>query len=606
MFNTILRKSLQITGVLISTGMMLTAQRPTHNPMTITAPPANTNPTISTKGGTTGGSFIQATQGTGFGGGNLGNNSTNDTGNAPKGGTPISLDSPLARKTTITEKTIQFANTITAADLEAHLSFLASPELEGRETAKPGQKVAARYLASQFAKFGLKPGNDGSWFQPFSLEEVTIEDLKLTFDGKKELSRGKDFIHYTKAGLSTASKHELVFAGFAVSTDIYDNLDGIDLKGKAAVFLDGEPMRDTLYVMTRSTSPSNWSKELRPKREALKKAGASMAVLVVSDEKFGDLSKNPFMKHRMESSGLRLSYKEGEELPMVVVPEKQLADYLKKAGYTFESLRKTLGGKDDSPAIAFGKGKLEITPKATISKVVTENVLGLLEGTDKKDEVVVLTAHYDHIGVIDGSIHFGADDDGSGTAALLELAEAFSLAAQNGYRPRRSILFMPVTAEEKGLLGSEYYSDHPVFPLKKTVCNLNIDMIGRLDDAHAQDSNYVYVIGSDMLSSELHMSNELANNIVTHLNLDYTFNRLDDPNQFYYRSDHYNFAKHDIPVIFYFSGVHEDYHKSTDTIDKIMFGKAAHITRLVFATAWETANREGKLVVDRKKETGRR
>ncbi|MEM9024923.1 MAG: M28 family peptidase, partial [Bacteroidota bacterium] len=191
----------------------------------------------------------------------------------------------------------------------------------------------------------------------------------------------------------------------------------------------------------------------------------------------------------------------------------------------------------------------------------------------------------------------GADDDGTGTVSLLEIAEAFQQAKANGHGPRRSILIMPVAGEEKGLLGSRYYTDFPVFPLENTVANLNIDMIGRMDEHH-QDPNYVYLIGSDRLSTDLHAVSEAANADYVNIALDYTYNKPDDPNRFYYRSDHYNFARNGIPVIFYFSGVHEDYHKPTDTIDKIDFEKVEKTARLVFYTAWELANRAERIRVD--------
>ena len=192
-----------------------------------------------------------------------------------------------------------------------------------------------------------------------------------------------------------------------------------------------------------------------------------------------------------------------------------------------------------------------------------ENVLGYIEGTDLKDELIIITAHYDHLGKHDSLIFNGADDDGSGTVATLEIAEAFMLAKKDGNGPRRSVLIMPVSGEEKGLLGSKYYTDHPIYPLENTVANLNIDMIGRLDDWH-DTANYVYLIGADRLSQELHDISETVNRKHIGLNLDYTFNEEDDPNRYYYRSDHYNFAKNNIPVIFYFNGVHEDYHRSEE------------------------------------------
>ena len=224
-----------------------------------------------------------------------------------------------------------------------------------------------------------------------------------------------------------------------------------------------------------------------------------------------------------------------------------------------------------------------------------ENVIGFIEGTDLKDEYIIITAHYDHLGKHDSLIFNGADDDGSGTVAAMEIAEAFVMAKREGKGPRRSVVIMPVSGEEKGLLGSKYYTDNPVFPLEKTVANLNIDMIGRLDDWHQEDPNYVYLIGADRLSQELHDISEQVNEKHTQLDLDYRFNEEDDPNRYYYRSDHYNFAKNNIPVIFYFNGVHEDYHKVTDTIEKIDYYKIQKITKLIFLTAWELANKDERL-----------
>jgi len=223
-----------------------------------------------------------------------------------------------------------------------------------------------------------------------------------------------------------------------------------------------------------------------------------------------------------------------------------------------------------------------------------ENVLGFIEGSDLKEELIIITAHYDHLGKHDSLIFNGADDDASGVAGAMEIAEAFMLAKKDGKGPRRSILIMPVSGEEKGLLGSKYYTDNPVYPLNNTIANLNIDMIGRLDDWHST-GNYVYLIGSDRLSYDLHNINEEVNNRYTKLELDYKYNDEEDPNRYYYRSDHYNFAKNNIPVIFYFNGVHEDYHRPSDTIEKLDFSKIKTISKLVFLTAWELANREEKI-----------
>ena len=227
-----------------------------------------------------------------------------------------------------------------------------------------------------------------------------------------------------------------------------------------------------------------------------------------------------------------------------------------------------------------------------------ENIIGFIEGSDLKDEIVVITAHYDHLGVKEDTlIYNGADDNGSGTSAIMEIAQAFMLAKKEGNGPRRSVLIMPVSGEEKGLLGSKYYTDNPIYPLENTIANLNVDMIGRIDQNH-DNPDYVYLIGSDRLSSELHQISEDINKQYFNLELDYTFNAEDDPNRYYYRSDHYNFAKNNIPVIFYFNGIHEDYHKPTDTVEKINFEKIQKISRYIFLTAWELANRDERPRLD--------
>lgn len=230
----------------------------------------------------------------------------------------------------------------------------------------------------------------------------------------------------------------------------------------------------------------------------------------------------------------------------------------------------------------------------------SENVLGYIEGSEKPEEVLVITSHYDHVGIDDeGNIYNGADDGGSGPMAILEIAEAFAKAKKDGYSPKRSVLFILLTAEEKGLLGSKYYVENPVFPLANTVANLNMDMVGRIDEAHAGNDNYVYLIGSDRLSTDLHEVSEEVNEEYLNMELDYTYNEENDPNRFYYRSDHYNFAKNNVPAIFYFNGVHADYHKPTDTAEKIEYEALEKRAKLVFHTAWEILNRDQRLVVDK-------
>jgi Zn-dependent M28 family amino/carboxypeptidase len=239
--------------------------------------------------------------------------------------------------------------------------------------------------------------------------------------------------------------------------------------------------------------------------------------------------------------------------------------------------------------------KSRFSPKLNDSK----NIWVYIEGSELPDELIVVSAHYDHVGVKNGEIYNGADDDGSGTVAVMELAQAFNEAAKAGNRPKRSILFLHVTGEEHGLHGSRYYSEFPLFPLANTVANVNIDMIGRRDDLNKNSNKYVYVIGSDYLSTDLYNITEEANKKYTNLKLDYKYNDKKDPNRYYYRSDHYNFAKNGIPCVFLFNGVHADYHQPTDDVEKIEFDALETRARLAFAITWELANRDTRIVVDK-------
>lgn len=273
--------------------------------------------------------------------------------------------------------------------------------------------------------------------------------------------------------------------------------------------------------------------------------------------------------------------------------QKMAVNYIKDF-YVKQGIPSPLGGSDyfqEIPASYFDSQK---------EPADSENVVAFIEGSEFPEEIIVISAHLDHVGVDDeGNVFNGADDDGSGTVAMLEMAEAFQKAVKEGKGPRRSILFLHVTGEEIGLYGSRYYTENPLFPLANTVTNLNIDMIGRIDPNKEDTPDYVYLIGSDKLSQELHDVSEEVAKKHSDLELDYTFNHENDPNRFYYRSDHYNFAKNNIPVIFYFNGTHADYHKISDTPDKIEYDLMTKRTKLIFHTTWEIANRDGRIVADK-------
>jgi hypothetical protein len=267
-----------------------------------------------------------------------------------------------------------------------------------------------------------------------------------------------------------------------------------------------------------------------------------------------------------------------------------LIEQYKKAGIPFP--KGATSYYQNVPATFMNKDSDENLPDS-------ENIWAFIEGTEKPDEIVVVSAHYDHVGIKNGEIYNGADDDGSGTVALIEIAKAFQKAKNEGHGAKRSLLILHMTGEEHGLYGSDYYSQHPLFPVAKTVADVNIDMVGRRDVAHSASSNYIYLIGSDYLSTELYNICESENKRFTNLVIDYKYNDRKDPNHFYYRSDHYNFAKLGIPVVFLFNGTHDDYHKPTDKVEKIEFEALAKRTQLGFAIAWELANRPKKIVVDK-------
>ena len=483
--------------------------------------------------------------------------------------------------------------------LRIHLSILSSDGFEGRETGEIGQRKAASYLEAYYASLGFEPCNEGSFFQMVPLENTQIRGGQLTF-GKDTLVLAEDFLVYPGLEITELNDQALTFVGFGIQEKRWN--DYKKFKGEGIVmFLEGEPTATNgSSLITSDGSPSEWAESLAQKRELAQNLGARAVIIVVEDDDFDvRMSRMKNWIFRKSTSLNREKEGAGTDLPTLFVKRTQADIWLSStkvqsiANYN-ESLQK---GKPLKALMLDSSMEIEINQLR--SKYEAENVLAFLEGTDLKEELVVVTSHYDHVGIIDGEVHNGADDDGSGTVTVMELARQFAKLKEEGLSPRRSILFMNVVGEEKGLLGSEHYADHPVFPLENTVANLNIDMIGRTDASHPDDPRYVYLIGSDKLSSELHEVSEHCNTTYTNLTLDYKYNSPDDPNRFYYRSDHYNFAKNNIPVIFYFTGVHEDYHKPGDDAEKIMYSKMAEIGKLVFHTVWNLANMADRIEVDR-------
>ncbi|RPD40418.1 M28 family peptidase [Chitinophaga barathri] len=495
----------------------------------------------------------------------------------------------VAKKPAKPAASTPYANGITAADLKKHLYIIAGDEMEGRETGKPGQYKAAKYIAEQFKRVGLQPGGkDGQWEQPFSLFQDTLTRSSITAGGKT-YEFGNGFYSALRETVNqTLGQTAVVYAGYGITHEAQDSYKDLDLNDKIVIVADGEPMNaEGKPLIPRQEGQQGL--QLKDKLRAAANKGAR-AVFLVSDRvpamgRAGD---------RLRRTGLYFETMTTMEfIPNAYFISPDLASAI--LGKPWSELAASLkAGRQEAATgqvseLVFEKGKNEIK---------SSNVLGILPGTDKKDEYLFITAHYDHIGIIGGKVHNGADDDGSGTVAVIEMAEAFMKAKKAGKGPRRSIVFMTVAGEEKGLLGSRYYTDNPIYPLQETVADLNIDMIGRIDADHKKDSNYVYIIGDDKLSSDMRPISEAANE-QTKLKLDYRYNDPNDPNRFYYRSDHYMFAQHKIPIIFYFNGVHPDYHGEGDEPHKISYGLLAKRAQLVFHTAWSIANRDDRPKVDR-------
>jgi len=487
---------------------------------------------------------------------------------------------------------LRFSKNISKQNLEKNLRVLASDEYEGRETGEKGQKMAAKYIAEQFQAAGIPAYKNNSYYQEFPLNLLYPSPIDITIKGKK-YTNNSDYFIFPGQAEQTIGATEIVFLGYGIKDSMYDDYASVNVKDKIIMVMDSEPYnKDSTSFITGKKQPSMWTFYGRNKTIEATEAGAKAMFIVVEDIAF-EMKEN---KHRLEKAVLTTK-KPTKKLVVVYISKKMADEILKKATDRLEASI----SKSKKPKKVERSTEIKMNIKEASQSISSENVLGYVEGTDLKNELIVITAHYDHLGKEGSVVYNGADDDGSGTVAVIELAKTFAQAKKEGKGPRRSMLFMAVSGEEKGLLGSAYYVNNPEFPLANTVCNLNIDMIGRMDKAHENNPDYVYLIGSDKLSSELHNISEKANKAYINTVLDYTYNDEKDKNRFYYRSDHYNFAKNGIPVIFYFNGVHADYHQETDEVEKIHFGKIENITRLVFFTAWELANRTERIKVDSNK-----
>jgi Zn-dependent M28 family amino/carboxypeptidase len=506
-------------------------------------------------------------------------------------------------------------SSITPTTLRKHLSILASDEVGGRYTFSPGLKVAARYLASHLESFGYRGAANGSFYQKIQFEVTSLNTEKslaaLSSGGQTERLRlGEDFLSF--GGTETAFGGDLVFVGYGISSpkNNHDDYASVDARGKVVVIvgnLEGGFRGRGERVLPAALQGKELSAEERGLRAA-KAHGAVGAIYLPSAETMTGWDRFKRFAGRQQVRLAKEAAQTASDMPSIIAGPKMAEKLLAGTGKTLAELSE-VAHKGEPLNLTLGSMSVNVTIGLNRSEETAPNVVGILDGTDPKlkDEYVVLSAHFDHVATsADGQIYNGADDDGSGTVSILEIARALSLE-----RPKRSIVVAFHTGEELGLLGSRYFTDfEPLVPLQQIVANLNIDMIGRSRresdttpaNQNLADANTVYVIGSDKHSSELKTISEQTNADLLKLKLDYKYD-LDDRENFWRRSDHYNYAKHGIPIIFYFTGTHEDYHRPTDDLEKIDFDKMARIARTVYATAWRLANLDHRPVIDKKVDT---
>jgi hypothetical protein len=493
----------------------------------------------------------------------------------------------------------KISSTITERDIKEHIFTLASDEFEGRETGEEGNMKAANYIAAKFEKLGLPKIVNNSYFQKIAFTFTSWKDTYFT-NGDKEYRLLRDFLAFPQFSSSETKNdfQKIVFVGYGIEEGAYSDYKGVDVRDAVVMVYDGEPSIDGKSLISQSSTPSDWTTDWEKKSALAKKNGAALLMIVSNDLKEMINNNRRLMINRITQLGDYSDYTPSGVNTLFISPsvaQEILGEYSAQVITSRDAL---VDGGDKFAAVEM-PSQIGVNLNVEKNVLAGQNVLGFIEGSDKKDEIVVVSAHYDHVGKKGDEVYNGADDDASGTTAVLEIAEALATSKRMGKAPRRSVLCLLVTGEEKGLLGSEYYAANPIFPIDKTVVDVNIDMIGRIGEEYiGSGEDYIYVIGSDRLSTDLHKISQLTNQKYTQLKYDYKYNDEADPNRFYFRSDHYNFAKNGIPAIFFFNGVHEDYHQLTDTPDKIEIPLMTKRAKDIFHLVWELANRNDRIRVD--------
>lgn len=486
----------------------------------------------------------------------------------------------------------RFASTITRDELSEHVHRLASADFEGRFTGSDGQKLAADYIREAFEKDGLErpvSGQFNGYYQAFVLEKCHWEEQSLA-SGGVDFEAGKDFVFLTDP-MDTEGSYPLVFAGFGIDDSLYSDYGGLDVTGKVLLVFSGEPQdRDGHYLISGRDEPSRKAYYFSKSAEAEEKGAKGLIVIAREEDDFRKYMKNS--GDYTTRADITYPSDAGAGGFFTIYTHLPTAAALANTGTA--ELRKALEEMSAGQVNASGRftGQVEVRSRKRCTTLETENLIGVVEGTDLKDEAVVVVAHYDHLGVRDGEIYYGADDNASGTAAVMEIAGAFAAAAEEGLRPRRSVIFLAVSAEEIGLYGSRYYTENPLIPMDMTYACVNIDMIGRASNKLKSDPDYVS--GYAYLSEGILAVARRNNGIFAPGLAD----RMEYRERLRGGSDHYHFSRNGVPSLFYFAGIHNDYHEPGDTPDKILYDRMEQIVRAIFGTTWDLANSNEKMKVE--------
>lgn len=506
-------------------------------------------------------------------------------------------------------------------DLKKHMLFLASDELKGRDTGEPGLEVAARYLAVQAEALGLTPVNgEYGFMQPYVIEQKAYNREKshttILKEGAEAVVNGESFyIFPPPTGEKILIEGEVVFAGYGINDEAhnYNDFENIDIEGKVVLIMNRAPMNEEGTEMQFDHQKWSGMQNMQYKLPPIFQQGAK-AVLLVFDPKSGYQSiedMNPGIANYLGKSRTLKKEEDSEEMPqpgsMMVLIHRSVADQLlKSAGKSLEELQNEIDRNLEPQSFALDDTRIKIELQMQTTDLEVSNVFGLIEGSDPilKDEVVIYVAHYDHVGTDgQGGVFNGADDNASGTVALLEIAEAYMKEKKH---PRRSVGFLWVSAEEIGLFGSQYFADHPLVPNENTAAVINLDMVGRVKTQEDVQSTRagLTIVGRDSvkviggMQSKVLMEINVQSLEEMGLFANYTYNDLNHPERYFYRSDHISFARKDIPVLFYSTGTHRDYHLISDEEENLDYDKFLKMTRFAYKTGFNVAQYKESIEVD--------